>query len=263
MSARGSWRNSTARSAFDTMHRCLVSPDDWDAPEIALSSEEAHHLLHVMRAADGQPVALFDGCGREASATLACRGRQVLAVNVTSAPPQRRPGVELCLVQCLPKGKRMDIVVEKATEIGAAVIVPTVSERTVVRPKASQAAERVERWRRIALSATRQSRSAWLPEVTPISDFPGAVGRFGRSDVLLVATVASGTRPLRDVLHAVRDDSPSRVALVVGPEGDLTPAEVELARVAGGIAVGFGPRVLRAETAGIYGVSVLAHELLS
>jgi 16S rRNA (uracil1498-N3)-methyltransferase len=253
------------------MHRCFVDPSDWEGPDLLLSNEEAHHLFHVLRAADGDTVEVFDGRGRLGTAVVASSptgrhagggrgGRARLSLLRESRVPP--PRVALTLVQALPKGRRMDLIVEKATEIGASGIVPVVTQRVERRLTASQRRERQARWARIALSAARQCGSAWIPAVGPVvalADFLRGEHGF---DLLLVGALGDDAQPLHSALGREGEREPAAIALLVGPEGDLTPAELRAVIGAGAVPVRFGERVFRVETAAIYGLSVLAYEFL-
>jgi 16S rRNA (uracil1498-N3)-methyltransferase len=258
------------------MHRCYVEPACWDDREMSLSPEEEHHLCDVLRARAGETVTVFDGQGREATAevrrrreegafgpSLGRRGRSHVVLRVISRTARaERPAVHLTLMQALPKGSRMDWIVEKSTELGVACILPLISERVVARLSEKQRSERRARWQRIALSAARQCGSAWVPEILPVSDF-GDLGRLARGyDLFLAGSLAATTVPLHAVADAWRGAPPARVAVLVGPEGDFTPGELAQAAGLGALGVCFGPRVYRVETAALYALSVLAYEFL-
>jgi 16S rRNA (uracil1498-N3)-methyltransferase len=155
----------------------------------------------------------------------------------------------------------MELILEKATELGASIIRPVVTARVVSRLNDGQRKERRKRWQKIVLSAARQCGTCWIPEVAPIEDFAKAMLHVGSLDVVLMGALTVEARPLRHVLAGVRRRSPRSVGLLVGPEGDLSPSEVERAVGAGAVPVSLGPRVLRVETAALFGMSVLAYEL--
>lgn len=249
------------------LHRCYIDPGQWTTPDLSPGAEEDHRLLHVLRAELGDRVEVFDGSGRSGmcevvsvdTASKSTGSRVVLRVLVEERAAPR--AVDLVLIQAVPKGKRMDLIVEKATELGVATILPMVCERSVVRLGADAASERNERWRRIALGASRQCGTSWIPDVAPVRPYPEAIAALGDVDLLLVATLGEGVQPLRDVLQCeISCGALRRVGLVIGPEGDLTSEELATALGAGGVGVSFGSNVLRTETAAIFGLSVLAYE---
>lgn len=162
------------------------------------------------------------------------------------------------LVQALPKGRHMDTIVEKATELGATRIVPVHCSRSVVRISGQHADARVARWQRIAEGAAKQCGTPWTPVVDPVTDFGAAVARVCSSvSMSLIGTLSGSSLLLREVLQERWDGE--GVALFVGPEGDFTPEEVALSERAGVVPVHFGTRVLRVETASLFGLSVLAY----
>jgi 16S rRNA (uracil1498-N3)-methyltransferase len=249
------------------VHRCLVDSTQWDAPEIRLPPDGERHLLRVLRVRPGDTVSIFDGRGREALAQVvsvagSSRGSGVFVKRLTDAQaPAAGPACRLTLIQALPKGSRMDWIVEKAVELGAWAIWPVLTERVVQRPAADQRAGRAQRWQRIANSAARQCATAWVPEVRPVQDLGAALDACGAFDLFLVGSLADGARPLREVLAAASGRAARNAALLIGPEGDLTEDEHRRAAGAGAVPVSFGALVLRVETAALFGLSVLAYEL--
>ena len=252
--------------------RCFVSPAAWNESEICLSPEEEHHLLDVLRARLGDTVVIFDGQGREAQALLVPavrepdakrkRGQSGIALRVVKMGDSARPPVSLTLAQALPKGQRMDWIVEKAAELGASVILPIVTERVVTRLTEKQKVERRDRWNRVALSAAKQCGRNWVPEIRPVCNFADAIPSCSKADLFLVGALTPDTRLLRTILEESRARNPHSIALLIGPEGDLTPSELVEAQRAGAVPVSFGTIVLRVETAALFGLSVLASEFL-
>lgn len=234
------------------MHRCLVRTEELLAETCSLGRETARHLQTVLRVRPGTPVTLFDGCGRTRAATVSAADRQGLVL--TAAAPaleHPRPACALSLFACVSKGARMDWTVEKATELGAARIVPVISARTVSRPSDAS------RWVRIAEEAARQCGAAWLPAVPAPLPFDVALALAAQTPPLFVAALTPEARPLRDALAAYRAPPPA-AGWFVGPEGDFTPAELAALADAGATPVSLGPQVLRAETACLYGLCVLS-----
>ena len=243
------------------MHRCLIGSGDWERGNITLGSTEAHHLVHVLRARKGDSILAFDGKGREARAVVEDE-REALIRVVESPLFYPKAACEIVLIQALPKGQKMDFIMEKAAEMGASAVWPVITERVVVRLDDSARADRIERWGRILLSAARQCGACWLPEVRPITDYARALGEFRADELLLVGALQADSEPIREVLTKIRDTRPRRVGLVIGPEGDLTAEEMRQAVDHHAVPVNFGTRVLRAETAALFGISVLAYEFL-
>ena len=247
------------------MHRFYIPPNEWNADALALSGSEAHHARVVLRLQPGDKAVLFDGRGREITAEitdLSAREVTLRKLHESTTPPLR---CRITLGQAIPKGKNMDLIVQKAVEIGAAEIVPIISDRTIVRLDDDEAAQKQAKWQTIAIEAAKQSGQNWLPEVkTPrsLSHFFAARPRF---DLQLIGSLQSDALHLKKILseytteHA---DRPTSVLMLIGPEGDFTPAELNLARSNGCRPITLGPIILRVETAAIYCLSVLSYELL-
>ena len=155
----------------------------------------------------------------------------------------------------------MDWTIEKAVELNVSRIVPVISARTVVRLKAQEGTLKVERWKRVACEAARQCGADWLPQIDAPVLLDNALALLAVSAPVLVASLYSGTKPLREALATLPLQS-RQAGWFVGPEGDFIPEEMARLCTAGAIPVSLGPLILRAETAAIYGLSVLGSRWL-
>ncbi|MBA3961468.1 MAG: 16S rRNA (uracil(1498)-N(3))-methyltransferase [Chthoniobacterales bacterium] len=242
------------------MHRFYLSPNEWSSA--TLSGAEAHHARNVLRLAPGARLTVFDGHGREAIAEVTALGAgavQLRLVQVTETPPLR---CRLTLAQAIPKRKNMDLIVQKAVEIGAAEIFPLLSTRTVIQLDPESAAQKQAKWQTVALEAAKQCGQNWLPQV----HLPQTADEFFKLpsagfDLRLIGSLQPGARHLKQVL-AEQARQPASVLMMIGPEGDFTPAEIALARSHGCVPLTLGPIILRVETAAIYCLSILSYELL-
>jgi len=239
------------------MHRLLVDTGSLklDSPE--LPKEAANHLK-VLRPKDGEEIELFDGRGGSRRFKVEVRGRQWNLKSCSSILNLQPPTSNLTLFACVTKGSRWDWTIEKATELGVTRIVPVISERTIVRiPKEDRAAKR-ERWMRIAEDAARQSDAKWLPEILEPVDFVDSLELVKQTHCLIGALTDPPPRMIVDeLLHSPTPTRDSNYAVFVGPEGDFTPDELK-ALISIATPVSFGPTILRAETAAIFALSVLA-----
>jgi 16S rRNA (uracil1498-N3)-methyltransferase len=244
------------------MPRCLADSHDLAKAEFTLDADVSHHVLNVLRLRAGARVTVFDGRGGECLAEISATAGRRATVRVLNRHTQARPRAALTLIQALPKGPRMDLIVQKAVELGAAAIMPVRTRRVVVQLDEARAAERRERWQKIAAAAAEQCGANWTPEIEPVADFETMLPRLATFDLAVFGSLDAGAKPLRAALAGARERPLQRVALLIGPEGDLTPEETDAVRGAGGVPVSFGALTLRVETAAIYGLSVLAYELL-
>lgn len=239
-------------------------PESADPKSITLSPEESHHLVSVNRAGAGATVTVFDGRGSEWICELEAADRRAARLRVRFGQKSGPLPYSVALGQALPKGGGMDAIVRKATELGAARIIPLESERTEVHLDSDRTERKVDRWRTAAIEAAKQCGNPWLPQIEPLRQAADFIASPGAYDLKLIASLQPGAEHLRSVLGAYRaahGRAPRAVLWLVGPEGDFTPAELSLARSAGFAGITLGPLVLRCETAAVYALSVLAYEL--
>ena len=244
--------------------RSYCQPAQREPKEIILSSDESHHLVIVNRAAKGDTVVAFNGRGAEWICELADDSRSQAVLKVRFAQQAKPLPFEITLGQALPKGPHMDAIVRKATELGTAQIVPLESERTQVQLEGARSDKKIEKWQTAALEAAKQCGNPWLPEIAPVQKATAFMESARGYDLKLIASLQPGAKPLKAVLaafQAAQGRPPKKVLWLIGPEGDFTPAESSLAKSAGFEPITLGPLVLRCETAAIYALSVLSHEL--
>jgi 16S rRNA (uracil1498-N3)-methyltransferase len=243
------------------MPRFYIAPHAWNPDRLALDGSEAHHAVDVLRMKAGERATVFNGEGSEAEVEIVKVNRNAVElrrVGLAKMPPL---ACRITLAQAVPKGKNMELIIEKATELGAAGIAPLLSERTVVRGTEDDHVRKQHKWQRVAIEACKQCGQNWVPKVhvprTPKSFFELAE----RHDLTLIASLQNDARPLKKVLAEFGPKHPGSVLILVGPEGDFTPAELSLAKSHGCRPITLGPIILRTETAALYCLSVLNHEL--
>jgi 16S rRNA (uracil1498-N3)-methyltransferase len=247
------------------MHRFYISPENWNPDALSLSGAEAHHARDVLRMKRGDRAVLFNGRGREITAEIVdLSGDEVRLrrLQETETPPLR---CRVTLGQAIPKGNNMDLIVQKAVEIGAAEIAPLISERTIVDLGPKEAEQKKTKWQQIAIEAAKQCGQNWLPQVhapRKLKDFFSHAGSF---DLRLIGSLQPDAIHLKKIVADYSDqhrDRPKNVLMLVGPEGDFTPAELALAKTNSCLPITLGPIILRVETAAIYCLSVLSYELM-
>jgi 16S rRNA (uracil1498-N3)-methyltransferase len=237
--------------------RFLVPDFDLDRREAVVRADEAHHLTRVLRLVVGSDVRVFDGHGREFVARVASIGPAAVTVSLLEpVDTAAAPSVALTLVQSILKGESMDSVVRDCTMIGIESVQPIVSERTTV--KASVLPKAVERWRRVALSSSKQCGRSTLPAIHDPIDFNEWVRRPREEPayVLVEPAVAAELRTVK-VRDLFGQPIPERATLIVGPEGGWSPAERDRAIQAGAIPLSLGRLTLRADAAPLAASSTL------
>lgn len=229
-----------------------------------LDESESHHLVNVRRARPGDAVCVFDGQGNTWDCVLeeplAKEARLRLITHSRATPP----ACHITLAQALPKGKTMDQIVQKTTELGAARIVPLQTMNSEVRLSAKRAELKAAKWKAVAIEACKQSGNPFLPEISPAQNLESFCKEKHEDDLKLVAGLVTRTESLRRVLDDYRHrygKPPGRIIWAVGPEGDFTRDEYTLLDQCGFHPIGLGPNVLKVETAATAALSILLHEL--
>lgn len=240
--------------------RCFVESASWAGDRIRLSAGDSRHIATVLRFGSGDSVIVCDGHGGEALCRIAGDDRGILIAEVCERTSQPMGVVLVTLVQAIPKSQKMEWIIQKATEIGVWSIIPVMTERGVVRLEGERADQRVVRWQKIAEEAAKQCRTAWIPRIAPLVSFKQLLASKLETELVLVGSLEEDAIPLKRYLRSLEGKPPRSVALLIGPEGDFSPSELELARSQGAVPVSYGRRVLRVETAALYGLSILSYE---
>jgi len=246
------------------MHRFFVPAELAPGGELALPRDEAHHALSVLRLRAGEQVTVLDGVGHEHICEALEVARKSVRLRVLETRLHPPPSFEITLFQCVVKGRAMDNIIQKATELGVQRIVPVLAARTVAHLDDDRAETRVEKWRAIAIEAVKQCGNPWLPRLDPPQPFAQRLAADESFDLALVAALDANARTLRQtvsVATAAGMEAPRSVAIWIGPEGDFTPAEMAGLLARGAQPVTLGPLVLRADTAAIAALALVQHEL--
>jgi len=220
----------------------LYVPEAEKGKEIAISKEQVRHLK-VLRLKEGEKIGIFDGKGHEYEAVYSEKVSGKLHIEQAIAP-RDEPKIKITLATAVPKGARMDILVEKVSELGVISIVPIITSRSVVLPREAK----VDRLRRIALEACAQSERSIVPTISePVkfADLLDTVKNYNH--VYICHKTGEALAKAYDACYSI--------LIIIGPEGDFTPAELEDAKEAGCTLVSLGPTILRTETAGIAAVA--------
>lgn len=221
--------------------------------EIELPEGPAGHLLRVLRLKPGDRFVLFNGDGRDFEASMLPAGKRSVRAQVGAAlEVERESPLRIILLQGVARGEKMDLVLQKATELGVAEVLPLFSERSEVRLDAARAEKRLAHWRSVVASACEQSWRARVPEVAPPRTLAGTLASLapGGSRLLLDPEAESSI-----AASPIAPGEP--VLLAIGPEGGWSPRDREQLQAAGFAGARLGPRILRTETAGLAAIAVL------
>jgi 16S rRNA (uracil1498-N3)-methyltransferase len=240
------------------VRRFFVQPGDVGTRELRLRGEEADHLARVLRLGAGAQVVVFDGCGHEYTAVVErLESEGVVCRILVDVSPQPPPTASITLGQGLPKAAKFDWVIQKTTELGVSAIVPLITDRVIPYLAEPRMARKVGRWERLAREACKQCGRATAPHLSPPTPLEAFLASYQSAELKLLLWEGEETRLLGTILAA---SAPmASVALVVGPEGGLTPQEVACGEAYGFLAVGLGKRILRTETAGVVAVALLQY----
>jgi 16S rRNA (uracil1498-N3)-methyltransferase len=246
------------------MHRFYVPPELCRGELLQLTDDEAHHATRVLRLQAGDSVVVLDGAGH----TFDCEVREVAKRTVTLRVTRKTfsPPLpcQITLLQAIPKAKAMDYIVQKATELGAARIVPILTERVVVQLNEREAQDKAEKLRPVALEAIKQCGSPWLTKIESPMKLKDFLARRESFELPFVASLQEGSQHPREFIRQFREQHqrlPVTACVWIGPEGDFTPGEMDLLRSAGAAPITLGRLVLRSDTAAIASLAVLNYEL--
>jgi 16S rRNA (uracil1498-N3)-methyltransferase len=248
------------------VHRFYLPSGQCQGATLFLTGREARHALQVVRVRRGERVAVLDGAGHEFLCDVEDYDRDQIRLRVGETHSHPPPPCRVTLLQALPKGKIIESIIQKATELGAFRVVPLLSERVVAHLDEKGAAHKIAKLELVAIEAIKQCGSPWLPQVEPPLTPNQFLARKEQFELPLIASLQSGSRSPREyfrAFHAQHGRSPESVCVWVGPEGDFTPAETEAIQLHGALPITLGHLVLRTETAAIYCLSVLNYELQS
>ena len=250
------------------MPRFFVQREQISDGVVTFTGDDAHHISRSLRMAAGEHVTVCDMQKNEYECELTeFLQDRVLARVLSSTSSDTEPPYRVHVFQALPKGDKLDSVIQKSVECGVFELTPFESERCVVRVKdANSELKKTERRRRIALEAAKQSGRGVIPQIHPTCSFSQAISQAAKSDIPLFCYEGDATEPLPKVLRRLSanrgsvDEPILDIAVVVGSEGGFSLAEVECARSAGMHVVGLGKRILRTETAASFVLSCLVYE---
>lgn len=241
------------------MHRFIVPPDSLKRAVVTLGESDSHHAAVVLRIGVGEVVTLLDGEGTVAGGRVLQVGKRSVVIEVEERRVLPRRAWEVVLLAAVTKGKAWDAMLQKATELDVAGIVPLLTRHCVVKVAKDERARRRDDWQAAVAEAAKQCGTPWLPRVSEPVSIEEWLRAGDRLDLGLVAALLPGAVEIGEVMD--RHPEVRRVGVVVGPEGDLDGAEIKALAEAGFQPVTLGTTVLRADTAALAAAAVVGHEL--
>lgn len=246
------------------MYHFFAEPSQIGEDEIRLTGTDVKHLQHVLRMQPGEQISVTDSVsGKEYRCEIKAYADGSVQLKIMWAEEAcRELPARITLFQGLPKGDKMELIIQKAVELGAVAIVPVAAKRSVVRLDEKKAAAKQKRWQAIAESAAKQSRRNVIPQIHEVINFAEAAALAGQADVAIIPYErAKGIENTRQQIAKI---TPGKsVAVLIGPEGGFEESEIQMAENQGICPVTLGKRILRTETAGLAVLSVLMFHLES
>ncbi len=226
-----------------------------------VDQDDVKHIERVLRLKQGDRVEICDGQNTEYIAEIYSMDKKEIKLSMIEKWSSRtEPPIEITLFQGIPKAAKMDVIIQKCTELGIARIVPVITERTIVQLKDQKSEEKkVERWQKIADEAAKQSKRGIIPQIALPVAFSESVKNGPKFDLAVIPYEKETAVGLKGVLR--QRVNAKKVAIYIGPEGGFGEREIEEAKQAGIVPVTLGPRILRTETAGFVALSILMYEL--
>ncbi len=242
------------------MPRFFVDKEQITEDKIHILGSDAHHIARSLRMAEGDSVTVCDGCGLEYSCTLTrIRDEECECAVLAVTESERESPVDITLCMAYPKGDKLEVVIQKAVELGAARIIPFESSRCIKRPKAEKVDKQRARLSKIAEEAAKQCGRARIPEVTAPMSWREMLGEASKSALALFCYEDESKRSIKKALASAKECG--SIAVIVGSEGGFSAEEADEAKSAGAVAVSLGKRILRCETAPSFALSAIAYEL--
>ncbi|MCL0106288.1 16S rRNA (uracil(1498)-N(3))-methyltransferase [Peptococcaceae bacterium] len=240
------------------MHHFFVAPSDVEQDRVFIKGSDARHIAKVLRLIKGDKITVSDGAKNLYKVELANVALNVVECRIIeSISIETQPYFKLTLMQCLPKSSKMELVIQKGTELGVSCFVPLMCKRTIVKLDEKSIKTKLRRWKKIAYEAAKQSRRLTVPEVLEPISLREAIEKIDEKALILMPWEGEQAVLLKDVLSEY--EKLNRAYVIIGPEGGFETEEVEIAKKHNAKIVSLGKRIMRTETAGLYVASVLVY----
>ena len=243
------------------MPRFFTDPSNIDGSEIKITGSDVNHIKNVLRMRAGEEISVSDGAGKDYFGKIRSIDRDCVLIDIENSwDSYVELPAEITLFQGLPKADKMELIIQKAVELGACAIVPVITKRTIVRWDEKKQDKKLARWQGIAESAAKQSGRGIIPKVTAPVSFSAALAQAGFMEAAVIPyEKAEGMEAAREKVRSMRGKK--SIGVFIGPEGGFDTDEIEAAIKAGVCPITLGRRILRTETAGLTALSILMFEL--
>lgn len=241
------------------MPRFFVKENQITENQITIEGQDVKHIRNVLRMTPGQSLDVCDDKGREYACSIAEIGKDEVTVNILSCRESgNEPKIPVTILQGVPKGEKMELIIQKNVELGISKIVPVIMERCVVKFQNQQDKEKkAARWNKIAMEAAKQCGRTVIPEVAVPETLSKVIAELPQDALLIMAYENEKTVSLKEILQR---EKPREIFFIIGPEGGIADSEEECLKKSGFNSVSLGPRILRTETAGFALLSAVRYE---
>ncbi|MBU3160100.1 16S rRNA (uracil(1498)-N(3))-methyltransferase [Clostridium frigoris] len=250
------------------MHKFFVPKSSIDDNKAIIEGEDVKHIYKVLRLQVGEMVSVNNSCGTEYIGEITYIDKSVVNINLLKENPiNNESPVEVYLFQGMPKSIKMDLIVQKNTELGVKEITPIITKRVEVKieimeiKKAKELDKKIVRWNRIALEASKQSKRSLIPVINPPIEFDNLLDKLKAMDLVVVPYENEEGYGMNKLVKEIDKENINKVAIVIGPEGGFEEFEISKLKEIGAKIITLGPRILRTETAGFTCLSLIMYEL--
>lgn len=247
------------------MNRFFVSPSNIniEGNEIIINGEDVKHISKVLRLTKGDLVEICDGKAYEFIAEINSVTKDEVILRIKDQQPLKsEPPIEVILYQSIPKSTKMDLIIQKTTEMGIKEVIPIITDRTIVQFKDDKDKEKkTDRWQKIAIEAAKQSKRGEIPKIHYPITFKEALEHCQINNLNIIAYEKENNTGIKESIMTAKDNNSKKIGIWIGPEGGFTEKEIHAAKEQGVQAITLGPRILRTETAGFTVLSIVMYEL--
>ncbi len=242
------------------MHRFFVDKDNIENNKICITGEDVKHIKNVLRLNEGDIISVCDKQNTDYDVIILEFHKEMILCDILSTKiSSSEPPVDIILYQGIPKSTKMDLIIQKSTELGIAKIIPVITERTIVKIQDRKKEEKkLERWQRISEEAAKQSKRGIIPDVCPILTFEEMLETLKDNSLTIVPYENEEKVGIKEVL---KNNSNKKINIIIGPEGGFEEWEIQSLESIGSKIVSLGPRILRTETAGFVASAIVLYEL--